>query len=47
VYEKLLRLGVIVRPLANYDMPDHLRVTIGTPKENEKFLGALRTALDD
>jgi len=47
VYEKLLRLGVIVRPLAGYDMPDHLRVTIGTPKENEKFLKALRTALDD
>ena len=47
VYEKLLRQGVIVRPLANYDMPDHLRVTVGTPKENEKFLRALRTALDD
>src|SRR6266581_6394698 len=46
VYEKLLRLGVIVRPLAGYDMPDHLRVTVGTPKENEKFLKALRTALD-
>ena len=47
VYEKLLRLGVIVRPLAGYDMPEHLRVTVGTPKENEKFLKALRTALDD
>jgi histidinol-phosphate aminotransferase len=47
VYDKLLRQGVIVRPLAGYDMPDHLRVTVGTPKENEKFLKALRTALDD
>jgi histidinol-phosphate aminotransferase len=47
VYEKLLRQGVIVRPLAGYDMPDHLRVTVGLPKENEKFLKALRTALDD
>jgi histidinol-phosphate aminotransferase len=47
VYEKLLRQGVIVRPLAGYDMPDHLRVTVGTPKENGKFLKALRTALDD
>jgi histidinol-phosphate aminotransferase len=47
VYEKLLRQGVIVRPLAGYDMPEHLRVTVGTPKENEKFLKALRTALDD
>ena len=47
VYEKLLRLGVIVRPLAGYELPDHLRVTIGTPRENEKFLKALRTALDE
>src|SRR5260221_593060 len=42
-----IRQGVIVRPLAGYDMPDHLRVTVGTPKENEKFLKALRAALDD
>ncbi len=47
VYEKLLRRGVIVRPVAGYDMPDHLRVTVGTPRENEKFLKALRAALDD
>jgi histidinol-phosphate aminotransferase len=47
VYEKLLRQGVIVRPLAGYEMPDHLRVTVGTPKENETFLKALRAVLDD
>src|SRR6267154_1657965 len=47
VYERLLRQGVIVRPLAGYDMPDHLRVTVGTPKENGKFLKALAIALDD
>ena len=47
VYGKLLQQGVIVRPLAGYDMPDHLRVTVGTPKENETFLKALRMALDD
>ena len=47
VYEKLLRQGVIVRPLAGYEMPDHLRVTVGTPRENNRFLKALRTALDD
>jgi histidinol-phosphate aminotransferase len=47
VYESLLRQGVIVRPVAGYGMPDHLRVTVGTPKENEKFLKALRAALDD
>lgn len=46
VYERLLRQGVIVRPVAGYGMPDHLRVTVGTPKENETFLKALAKALD-
>ena len=45
IFERLLRLGVIVRPLAGYEMPDHLRVTIGTPGENEAFLKALASAL--
>ncbi|MHB1516162.1 MAG: histidinol-phosphate transaminase [Acidiferrobacteraceae bacterium] len=40
-YQALLREGVIVRPIANYGMPDHLRVTVGTPEENERFLAAL------
>jgi len=38
---------VIVRPIAGYDMPEHLRVTVGTPKENARFLEALASALDD
>ena len=45
VFQKLLRLGVIVRPLAGYAMPDHLRVTIGLPGENARFLGALEAVL--
>jgi histidinol-phosphate aminotransferase len=45
VFERLLKLGVIVRPVAGYEMPDHLRVTIGLPAENEAFLGALGSAL--
>lgn len=45
VYEALLRQGVIVRPVANYGMPNFLRVTIGAPAENERFLRALRTVL--
>jgi histidinol-phosphate aminotransferase len=44
VYEALLRQGVIVRPLAPYAMPNHLRVTVGTPAENLRFLTALRQA---
>ena len=45
VYERLLRQGVIVRPVAGYGMPDHLRVTIGLREENERFLAALKNAL--
>jgi len=41
VFQSLLRQGVIVRPLGNYGMLDHLRVTIGLPRENERFLEAL------
>ena len=41
VYEALLREGVIVRPLAGYGMPQHLRATVGTADENERFLTAL------
>jgi histidinol-phosphate aminotransferase len=45
VYQRLLRQGVIVRPVAAYGMPDFLRVTIGLHGENERFLAALRAAL--
>lgn len=45
VYDALLRRGVIVRPLAPYAMPNHLRVTIGTPAENIRFVDALRAVL--
>jgi len=47
MYRRLLELGVIVRPIANYDMPDWLRVTIGLKTENEKFLSALQQALGE
>jgi len=45
VFQKLLRLGVIVRPIASYGMPGHLRVSIGLESENARFLDALRRAL--
>jgi histidinol-phosphate aminotransferase len=34
-----------VRPVAGYALPDHLRVTVGLPEENERFLAALAEAL--
>ena len=47
VFRRLVRRGVIVRPIAGYGLPQHLRVTIGTPAENERFLQALEEALHD
>jgi histidinol-phosphate aminotransferase len=45
IYEALLREGVIVRPVANYGMPDHLRVSIGLENENTRFINALNKVL--
>lgn len=45
VYAALLRQGVIVRPVAGYGMPEHLRVTVGTEPQNERFLAALERSL--
>ena len=47
LYEALLRQGVIVRPIALYDMPHHLRVSIGLPDENQRFLDSLGRLLAD
>ena len=45
IYNDLLHEGVIVRPIANYSMPDFLRVTVGLPEENSRFLTALKKIL--
>jgi histidinol-phosphate aminotransferase len=45
IYDALLRKGVIVRPVTNYGLPQHLRVTVGLEDENRRFLSALRDAL--
>jgi len=45
VNQKLLRRGVIVRPIGGYGLPEWLRVTIGTEAENARFLEALAKAL--
>jgi len=45
VFQALLRKGVIVRPMGPYGFPTHVRATIGLPKENDRFLAALREVL--
>jgi histidinol-phosphate aminotransferase len=39
-FNQLLHAGIIVRPVANYGLPEHLRVTLGTPDQNDRFLRA-------
>jgi histidinol-phosphate aminotransferase len=45
VYEAMLRQGVIVRPVGNYQLAAHLRLTIGTQVQNDRMLAALKQAL--
>ena len=45
VFKQLLRQGVIVRPMAGYQFPEHVRVTVGTMEENRKFIDALEKVI--
>ena len=46
IYEALLHAGVIVRPVANYGLENHLRITIGSKTQNESLLSALSQILE-
>jgi len=41
VFRALLKQGVIVRPMKSYRLPEWVRVTVGTPEQNQRFLAAL------
>ncbi|HOY69932.1 MAG TPA: histidinol-phosphate transaminase [Methylotenera sp.] len=45
VNQQLLQKGVIVRPIANYEMPEYLRVSVGLFSENARFLAVLEEIL--
>lgn len=45
IYNALLSEGIILRPLDNYDLPDYLRITIGTEKENQLLIRKLKIIL--
>ena len=47
IYQSLLRQGVIVRPLGIYEMPHHLRVTVGLESQNKRFLESLAHAFEE
>ena len=45
VFEAMQRQGVIVRPMGGYQLPEWIRLSIGTPAENERSLGVLKEIL--
>jgi histidinol-phosphate aminotransferase len=45
IFRAMEQQGVITRPIANYGMPDHLRISIGLPEENRRCLSVLRGLL--
>ncbi len=46
VFADLQKLGVIVRPMAGYQLPEWIRISVGTPKQNRRCLEALAHVLD-
>jgi histidinol-phosphate aminotransferase len=47
VFEKLLRQNIIVRPLKGYNLPEWVRISVGTMEENRKCVAALKEVLRD
>jgi histidinol-phosphate aminotransferase len=45
VFQKLQQLKVIVRPMDAYGLPDYIRITLGTPEQNQTTLDALKKVL--
>jgi histidinol-phosphate aminotransferase len=45
VFDAMQRQGVIVRPMGGYQLPEWIRISIGTPKENKRCLAALNSVL--
>lgn len=47
VFNEMQKLGVIARPMAGYQLPEWIRISIGTPKENARCLEALKRAMEN
>ena len=45
VYEELLKRSLIVRPVGNYGLPNHLRISIGLPDQNKRLISAMEELL--
>lgn len=47
IYDAMLQRGILLRPCASFGMPNHMRVSVGTPAENQRFADALEAVLAD
>jgi histidinol-phosphate aminotransferase len=47
LYNRMLREGVIIRSMASFGLPDYIRINVGLPEENERFLRTLRDAMEE
>ena len=47
VYEKMLLQGVIVRAMTAYGYPNYIRLSVGLPEENVRFINALEKVLSE
>ncbi len=45
VFQAMLRQGVIIRAMDAYGLPDYIRVNVGLPQENRRFIKALQQVL--
>ncbi|HTR43016.1 MAG TPA: histidinol-phosphate transaminase [Pseudomonadales bacterium] len=45
VFDTMQQKGVIVRPMGGYQLPEWIRISVGTPQENERCLKALKESL--
>jgi histidinol-phosphate aminotransferase len=45
IFEKLLRQGIIVRPLKGYNLPECIRISVGTMEENKKLVAAFKEVM--
>lgn len=46
ITQALQQRGIIVRPMGGYQLPEWIRISVGTPEENQRFVDALRAILD-
>jgi len=46
IYERMLRRGVIVRAMDSFGLPDHIRINVGLPQENDRFLNTLKEIVE-